>query len=181
MANENYFAIDINSICNFFGNGMCKILSEFHSITGCDTASYPFGVEKRIPFKKMRRLSKMHLLYGKKNIYSLKRSDKPKLFFQTILYSGKENKTFVSTRKQLYENQKYKTVPNWYLILIVQMIIWNGKIYKHFGDSASRASYGGHHLMCDFDLIRRDLVLETSRNKFSYLYHFIITSIQKFL
>ena len=49
---------------------------------------------------------------GKKNIYSFKRSDKPKLFFQTILYSGKENKTFVSTRKQLYENQKYKTVPN---------------------------------------------------------------------
>ena len=49
-----------------FKNGMCKILSEFHSITGCNTASYPFGVEKRIPFKKMRRLNKMHLLYGKK-------------------------------------------------------------------------------------------------------------------
>ena len=72
MANENYFAIDINSICNFFGNGMCKILSEFHSITGCDTASYPFGVEKRIPFKKMRCLSKMHLLYGKKTFTRLK-------------------------------------------------------------------------------------------------------------
>ena len=121
------------------------------------------------------------ICYMGKNIYSFKRSDKPKLFFQTILYSGKENKTFVSTRKQLYENQKYKTVPNWYLILIVQMIIWNGKIYKHFGDSAWRTSYGGHHLMRDFDLIRRDLVLETFRNKFSYLYHFIITSIHKFL
>ena len=52
------------------------------------------------------------ICYMGKNIYSFKRSDKPKLFFQTILYSGKENKTFVSTRKQLYENQKYKTVPN---------------------------------------------------------------------
>ena len=33
----------------------------------------------------------------------------------------------------------------------------------------------------DFVLIRRDLVVETFRNKFSYLYHFIITPIHKFL
>ena len=33
----------------------------------------------------------------------------------------------------------------------------------------------------DFDLIRRYLVVETFRSKFSYLYHFIITSIYKFL
>ena len=33
----------------------------------------------------------------------------------------------------------------------------------------------------DIDLIRRDLVVETFRNKFSYLYHFIITPIHKFL
>ena len=33
----------------------------------------------------------------------------------------------------------------------------------------------------DFDLIRRDLVLETFRNKFSYLCQLIITSIYKFL
>ena len=43
-----------------------------------------------------------------KNIVLFKRFNKPKLFFQAILYSGKENETFVSTRKQLYENQKYK-------------------------------------------------------------------------
>ena len=33
----------------------------------------------------------------------------------------------------------------------------------------------------DFDLIRRDLVLETFRNTFTYLNHFIITSRYKFL
>ena len=43
-----------------------------------------------------------------KNIDSFKRLDKPKLFFQKILYSCKENETFVSARKQLYENQRYK-------------------------------------------------------------------------
>ena len=33
----------------------------------------------------------------------------------------------------------------------------------------------------DFDFIRRDLVVETFRNKFSYLYHFIITRIYTIL
>ena len=33
----------------------------------------------------------------------------------------------------------------------------------------------------DFDFIRRDLVVETFRNKFSYLYHFIITPIYTIL
>ena len=45
-----------------------------------------------------------------KNIDSFKKLDEPGLFFQTILYSGKENETFVSTRKRLYENQTYKNI-----------------------------------------------------------------------
>ena len=60
----------------------------------------------------MRRLSKMHLLQNLgKNIDAFKRLDQPKLYFQTILFSGKENETFVSTRKRLYQNQKYKNGP----------------------------------------------------------------------
>ena len=87
--------IDIKTIFNFFGNGICQILPRFHTITGCDTTSYLFDVGKISPLKKMRRLSKMHLLQNvRKNIDSFKRLDKPKLFFQRILYSGKENKTF---------------------------------------------------------------------------------------
>ena len=101
--------IDIKTIFNFFGNRICQILPRFHTITGCDTTSYLFDVGKISPLKKMRRLSKMHLLQDvRKNIDSFKRLDKPKLVFQRILYSCKENKTFVSTRKGLYENQKYK-------------------------------------------------------------------------
>ena len=41
--------IDIKTICNFLGNGICQILQRFHSITGCDTI-YPFGVGKISPF-----------------------------------------------------------------------------------------------------------------------------------
>ena len=101
--------VDIKTVCNFFGNDICQILPGFHSITGCHTIFYTFGVGKISPFKKMRRLSKMHLLQDLgKNIDSFKRLDKPKLFFSTILHSGKGNETFVSTRKQLYENQEYK-------------------------------------------------------------------------
>ena len=61
--------MDIKTICNFFGNVICQILLEFHSITGCNTTSYPSGVGKIITFKKMRRLSKMYLLQdvGKKH------------------------------------------------------------------------------------------------------------------
>ena len=32
--------IDIKTICNFFGNGICPTLPGFHCITGCDTTSY---------------------------------------------------------------------------------------------------------------------------------------------
>ena len=56
----------------------------------------------------MRRLSKMHLLKDVGKNILFKRLDKIKLFFQKILYSGKENETFVTTRKQLYEGQKCK-------------------------------------------------------------------------
>ena len=55
--------IDIKTICNFFENGICQILPEFHSVTGCDTTFYPFRVGKISPFRKMCHLSKMLLLH----------------------------------------------------------------------------------------------------------------------
>ena len=52
---------DIKTICNFFGNIICQILPGLHSVTGCDTTSYPVGVGKCSLFKKVRRLNKTHL------------------------------------------------------------------------------------------------------------------------
>ena len=40
---------------------------------------------------------------------SFERLDKTKLFFQTVLYSGKADESLFSTWKRLYENEKYKT------------------------------------------------------------------------
>ena len=51
--------------------------------------------EKLNHFKKMHGVSKMYL-----------QQDVGK----NILYSGKENEAFVSTKKRLYENQKYKNI-----------------------------------------------------------------------
>ena len=85
--------IDIKTTCNFFGNGICQILPRFHSITRCDTNFYPFGVGKINPFKKMRRLSKMHLLLDLgKNIDSFKRLDKPNHFTRQFYIQAKKMK-----------------------------------------------------------------------------------------
>ena len=94
---------------NFFVNSIFQILPVFHSITACGTNSYPFGVGKISPFKK-------NASYKIGNTDLFKMLDKPKLFLQTILYSGIENKTFVSTRKRPDESQKYQNsshlIPN---------------------------------------------------------------------
>ena len=49
-----------------------------------------------------------------------------------------------------------------------------------FHTSGSLQVYLNTTVQYDFYLIRRDLALETFRNKFSYLNHFIITSKYKF-
>ena len=109
--------VDIEKNCNVFGNGIFQVLPGFHSITGCDTTSYPFGVGKMSCFKKMRCLSKMHLLQGvRKNIDSFKRLDKPKLFFQAILFSGKKRKfcLYKETTWQKSKIQKQFPIDIWY-------------------------------------------------------------------
>ena len=41
---------------------MCEILPAFHSLTGCNTISYPFGFGKIKPFKKMLKAKQEDLL-----------------------------------------------------------------------------------------------------------------------
>ena len=80
----------MKTIFHFFRNGICQILPGFDSITGCYTTSYPFGVGKISPFKKMRRPSKLHLLqHVGKSLDLFKRLDKPKLIFQIALCTDK--------------------------------------------------------------------------------------------
>ena len=99
MKSNSRIFIDIKTICNFFRNGICQILPGFHSITSYYTTSYLFGVGKISPLRKCG-VSANCICYKmwQKNTDSFKILDKRKLFFQTILYSGKENETYVFTR-----------------------------------------------------------------------------------
>ena len=83
--------IDIKTIYNFFGHGIFQILPGFDSIIGCDRTSYPFGLGKISLFKKMRHQMPLLQDVGKSN-GSFQRLDKPKLFFEAVLYSANEKK-----------------------------------------------------------------------------------------
>ena len=108
--------VDIEKNCDVFGNGICQVLPGFHSITGCDTTSYPFGVGKMSCFKKMRCLSKMHLLQDvRKNIDSFKRLGKPKLFSRQFYFQAKKKKKMKLLSLQgndLTKIKNTKTVPD---------------------------------------------------------------------
>ena len=54
--------VDINIIRGHYGNDICKILPAYHSLTGCDSTSYPVNVGKIKPFKKLIREDKASLL-----------------------------------------------------------------------------------------------------------------------
>ena len=52
--------LDISHFCNAYGKRMCDVLPGYHSVTGCDTTSYPFKVGKIKPLKKMKSQDKYH-------------------------------------------------------------------------------------------------------------------------
>ena len=54
--------VDVNDICSNLSEKVRKVLLAYHSITGSDTTSYPFGVEKVKPFKKALKKDKIGLL-----------------------------------------------------------------------------------------------------------------------
>ena len=58
IAKKRY--LDIGHFCNAYGKEMCDVLPGYHSVTGCDTTSYPFKVGKIKPLKKMKSQDKYH-------------------------------------------------------------------------------------------------------------------------
>ena len=54
--------VDVNDICSNLSEKVRKVLLAYHSITGSDTTSYPFGVGKVKPFKKALKKDKIDLL-----------------------------------------------------------------------------------------------------------------------
>ena len=58
--NETY--VSIKRIREYFGNEVCDVLPAYHSITGCDTTSYPANVGKINPFNRMILTTSMYML-----------------------------------------------------------------------------------------------------------------------
>ena len=54
--------VSVKALVDRFGDNVCQVLPAYHSITGCDTTSFAFGIGKVKPFKMMEKLGKCYLL-----------------------------------------------------------------------------------------------------------------------
>ena len=99
--------VNIKTIAENLPEDAINCLPAYHSITGCDTTSYPFGVGKVRPWTKALKKKKIKLLEDleKENTEGL---DAAETFVKTIMYPGKETDSVVDTRSKMYEKQKQK-------------------------------------------------------------------------
>eukprot|EP00795_Rhopilema_esculentum_P003494 gene3494-1875_t len=100
----------IGSVSKEYGSDVCNVLPAYHSITGCDTTSYPYGIGKIKPFKKMLSHNKVNLLskFGD-SLASVEDLNDARIFMQTILYAGKSEESLIQTRSKMFEKQKTKS------------------------------------------------------------------------
>lgn len=87
-----------------------NVLPAYHSITGCDTTSYPYKVGKVRPFKKMVEQNKFALLTSMGTLpISFQHLENMFTFMQTVMYPGKDGEDYVETRIRMYDKQKIKS------------------------------------------------------------------------
>ena len=85
--------------CEFFGQELCRALPAFHAISGCDTTSYFFRAGKVRVFKKLiGNPKKCALLNSLGKGLSEQDIESIKKFIQKVIYSGKDNEDYVTTR-----------------------------------------------------------------------------------
>ena len=102
--------VSIEKLANTFGEEVCRVLPGYHTLTGCDTTSYPFGIGKMRPFKKMIKSNKIHLLSNLgRSTESSNDISGAKRFLQTCMYTGTEGEEFVQTRIKSFNKQKIKS------------------------------------------------------------------------
>lgn len=104
--------IDIAKIRDHIGDEICKILPQFHAITGCDTTSYMFNVGKIKALKQiMKNPELIHLIseIGNENGVSQENLENARTFVQMVMYSGKYDESYVDTRVRLYKKMKQKS------------------------------------------------------------------------
>ncbi|XP_068213181.1 uncharacterized protein [Palaemon carinicauda] len=102
--------VSVRKVVEHFGDDVCKVLPAYHSITGCDTTSFPYGVGKIKPLKKMRQKGKVHLLAELgTSVHSVQKMEGPRSFMQTCMYSGTDKETFVETRIRMFNKKQVKS------------------------------------------------------------------------
>ena len=103
--------VNVSLIYDFYGYDICNAILAFHSLTGFDTTSYPFGCGKVKPFKKMLKQKKFDLIehFGLASCNSDDDFDEPLKFFQTIVYNGNELESLLQTRIAMYDKQREKS------------------------------------------------------------------------
>ena len=105
--------VDIEDIRSYFGDELCLILPAYHSITGCDTTSFPANVGKLRPFNKMMKHQSMNLLRNLgEDVNSFLDLSDALMFYHTVMYGGKPNETITDTRVRMFKSQKEKSSVN---------------------------------------------------------------------
>ena len=104
---ESY--VHIGNICDNFGTDVCKALPAFHSMTGCDTVSFPFRIGKIKPLKKMIKVCATGQIstFGCGKLID-KQMASAKEFFRFIVYPGLKNENLTETQVRMYQKQKVK-------------------------------------------------------------------------
>ena len=91
------------------GENLAGVLSHLHSLTGCDTTSYFYGVGKvkviRKCIKEPESLDLLTLL-GKDTSFTEDEEIDVSTFVKNICYNGKENETLIETKIRLYNTKK---------------------------------------------------------------------------
>ena len=101
--------VDIGRVCEVYGD-VCDTLPAFHSVTGCDTTSYPYMVGKIKPLKRLVEKQKSYLLHSFGVPPRSFRAEGDVLsLMQLVLYPGRDGEDYVQTRIRMYEQQKTKS------------------------------------------------------------------------
>ena len=99
--------VDVGIIQDHYGAELCGVLPNYHAITGSDFTSFPYGVGKIKPFRKMIKTRQASLLLtnlGEKITDEV--INKCLGFIQTVMYPGIQGQSYVDTRIKMYEKQK---------------------------------------------------------------------------
>lgn len=112
MKYDNNKYAEIDSICNFLGDELCRVLTAIHALSGCDTTSYFYNVGKVKTLKKIKKNpSRLQLInaIGREETLSESEVEKIKEFIRTTMYNGKSAESYLETRVRLYKSMKTKT------------------------------------------------------------------------